>query len=422
MVPLVNKLSISICIIACYLIGTSQVYANTAVNRFVAHVLETNPAIQAAISNVAAAKARERAAGKPLYNPELMAERQNALENTTSIGLNQTIDWANKRAVREQVGASNVRVAEAQLANLQQQMAAQILGALAAYQAKQAIVALAEQRISLLQQFVTLTRKRYASGDVARVDLDLAQLAYSEAIALQADAETNANQTLQVLRAITGLHRAHWPRLDESLPHLTFRESDTDKLISHLPAFLILNHQFQTACARLKLAERETYADPTFGFQGGNSTDGSQRKTLIGVTFSVPLFIRNNYRAEVDAANFDTIEADEKRNDIIRQARSEIQSSAERYQTLFRATRMWHQVSKKPLGDGMTLIERLWQAGEITATDYIVQLKQRVDSQVAGVELKGRAWQAWIEWLKASGQIDCWLHLSSIHVGEQSCV
>ncbi len=55
------------------------------------------------------------------------------------------------------------------------------------------------------------------------------------------------------------------------------------------------------------------------------------------------------------------------------------------------------------------LIERLWKAGEISATDYLVQLKQRLDSQIAGVELQSRTWQAWVDWLKASGTIETWV-------------
>lgn len=417
----INKLHLFISILACYLNVLSPAYAHSALNTFIAEILENNPAIQAAAANVAAAEARERAAGYPLYNPELTAERQNAIENTTSVGLNQTIDWANKRVARAQVGAANARAATVQLANLQQQTTAQILSALADYEAKQQVVSLAKKRTALLQQFVKITRKRYHSGDIARIDLDLAQLAYSEAIAQQADAEVNANQTLQVLRAVTGMQRLHWPKLNMVSPPLQVSDHEIERWIQHLPAFMLMNQEFAAACARLKLATRERYPDPTIGIQGGESTDGAQRKALIGVTFSVPLFIRNSYKAEADAANFDSIAADEKRKEIYRQVKSEMKSSAERYQTLYHATQLWHQIASKPLGDGMSLIERLWQAGEITATDYIVQLKQRVDSQVAGVELKGRAFQAWVAWLKASGQINCWLHLSVTYQGEQSC-
>jgi cobalt-zinc-cadmium efflux system outer membrane protein len=387
--------------------------SSSTLNTFINQVLENNPAIQAAESNAAAAKARENAAGQPLYNPEFTAQKENALENTESIGINQTIDWANKRSAREQVGAANARVAQAQLAELRQQLAAQIFGALAKYQTEQRVVALAKERTTLLQQFVALTKKRYKNGDIARVDLDLAQLAFSEALAQQADAEVNANQALQVLRATTGFNQTNWPHLSSALPSDALNNIDLNSLISKLPTVLVLNHQYQTARARIKLAERERYPDPTIGIQGGESSGEGESKRLIGVTLSIPLFIRNPYRAEVDAASYDAMETEGKRADIIRQVRAEIKSSAERYRTLYSASQRWQQISEKPLSDGMTLIARLWQAGEINTTDYLVQLKQRIDSQIAGVELKGRAWQAWADWLKASGQVENWLQLKS---------
>jgi cobalt-zinc-cadmium efflux system outer membrane protein len=391
----------------------SSVHAAPSLSVFIQQVLVNSPAIQAAESNVAAANARERAMGRPLYNPELSAQAQSALENQTSIGLNQTVDWANKRGVRHQVGAFNTNAQAAALEDLKQQLAIQVLSALAAYQTQQRATVLAKERTTLLQRFVELTQKRYTSGDVARVDLDLAQLALAEALAQQADIEVRANRALQVLRATTGFTDMAWPRLPASLPALSSDKMDIDNLVNKLPSVLALNQQYQAAQARVKLAEQERYPDPTIGVQGGESSGGGKRKTLVGVTVSIPLYVRNTYKAEVDAANDDAMEADAKRADIMRQARAGIQSSAEQYQILYLANQQWQQAAGKPLGDGMVLIERLWQAGEINSTDYIVQLKQRVDSQTAGIELKGRAWEAWTEWLRASGQTNDWLQLKS---------
>ena len=165
--------------------------------------------------------------------------------------------------------------------------------------------------------------------------MDLAQLALSEALAQQADTEVSINQALQVLRATTGFTQMNWPLLSSTLPKLVLNNIDVDSLMNKLPAVLILNHQYQTARARIKLAERERYPDPTIGIQGGQSSSEGEKKRLVGVTLSIPLFVRNPYRAEVDAANYDAMEADGKRADIVRQARAEIRSSAERYQTLY---------------------------------------------------------------------------------------
>jgi len=389
------------------------VSASVSLTSFVQQAVETNPAIQAAKANVAAAKARHRAANQPLYNPEVTAEAQSAIDKTYSVGLNQTVDWANKRDARTQVGFADSQVATAQLTNLRLQLTADILNALAAYQANQRVVLLAKQRTALLQQFVTLTQKRYTTGDIARVDVDLAQLALSEALAQQANAEVNLNQALQKLRATTGFNRAQWPVFSSRLPLLQLREGEIEALLYRLPILHILHNQYLSALKRIQLAEKQRYPDPTIGIQGGRQIGAESNKPLVAVSVSMPLFVRNTYRAEVDSANLDAIEAGQKRNDMARQARAEIKSSAERYQALYQANQQWQQTAGKPLSDGVELIVRLWQAGEISITDYLVQVKQRLDSQIAGAELKGRTWQAWVEWLKASGQLDTWLNPST---------
>lgn len=120
-------------------------YAAPSIGTFIQQVLENNPAIQAAEANITAAQARSRAAGYPIYNPSLSAQQQNALENQSYVEIDQTIDWANKRGAREQVGVANARLAKAQLADLRQQLAIQVLGALAKYQAEQQAFTLAKE-------------------------------------------------------------------------------------------------------------------------------------------------------------------------------------------------------------------------------------------------------------------------------------
>lgn len=385
--------------------------AGSKLSAFIQEVLAKNPAIQAADANVAAAGARHQASDQPLYNPSLIANGQKSSTSSYAVGLSQTIDIANKRGASEQVGSANLQVAKAQRAVLRQQLIAEVLNALAGYQAAQQVVSLAKERVDLLQQFVKLTEKRLTSGDVARVDLDLAQLALSEGLAQQADAQVSASQALQTLKATTGLSRTAWPQLPISLPNFTLTRLNTEDLINHLPILKVLTDQYLSAKARIKLAQRERYPDPTVGIQGGEENTDGQRAGLISVSVSMPLFVRNTYRYEADAAHYDAIEAAMKRNDVVRQARAEIESTAERYQILYETLQQWQGISNKPLNDGMNLIERLWQAGEINATDYLVQLKQRVDSQIAGAGLRGRAWQAWVAWLKASGMIEIWVQI-----------
>lgn len=392
-----------------YFLSISLCFAAPILETFIDNILRNNPAIHAAHSNVLAAEARKKAASFPIYNPELTAEYQNAIERTRSIGINQTIDWKNMQAARSNVGCANLYLAKAQLAVLRQQLIVQTLDALARFHAAQRVVALAKRRSEVLKQFVGITKRRYQNGDIARVELDLAQLALSEALAQQAGTEVNLNEALQTLRGVTGLSQMNWPLMPTVLPRLAKDSISIEQLTADVPNVVALNQQYISAVARIKVAERDKYPDPTIGIQGGYQEESGERKNLFGLTLTIPLFILNPYRAEVDAASFDAVEAAQKRADIFRQTRAEILSSAERYRTLYRANLRWQQATGKPLSDGMTIIQRLWRAGEITTTDYLVQLKQRVDSQIAGAELRGRTWQAWVDWLKASGQAEMWI-------------
>jgi cobalt-zinc-cadmium efflux system outer membrane protein len=52
---------------------------------------------------------------------------------------------------------------------------------------------------------------------------------------------------------------------------------------------------------------------------------------------------------------------------------------------------------------------RLWEAGELSTTEFLVQLRQTLDTRESALELRETLWRAWLEWLIASGQIESWL-------------
>jgi len=58
-------------------------------------------------------------------------------------------------------------------------------------------------------------------------------------------------------------------------------------------------------------------------------------------------------------------------------------------------------------------LQRLWEAGELSTTDYLVQLRQTLDTKESALELRRSMWQAWFEWMSASGQIETWLGAGS---------
>ena len=47
----------------------------------------------------------------------------------------------------------------------------------------------------------------------------------------------------------------------------------------------------------------------------------------------------------------------------------------------------------------------------MSTADYLLQLKQTLDTQLAGAELEARVWRSYADYLAATGQLERWAGL-----------
>ena len=399
-------------LLGCLLILTFETVSATdqpTLTTLVRTVLDNTPRVLAARSALDAAQARETAANQPLYNPDLDIEFEDAGDVTKTLELSQSIDWSDKREARTRVAALERERVTTELAGIRQEVAIELLTALANYHTAGELTALAEQRRTLMQRFLSLTEQRRQAGDSGQVELDLARLAYTEAnlqLARLAGAQAHAEQALTVI-ANTG--QRGWPLLPPFPSSSLLDTTDIDSLIEQLPALRVARTQIATARAAVDLRRRERRADPTIGLRGGREASDN----LIGLTLSIPLFVRNNFSAEVDAANAEAIQIEQSAQNTYRTSRARLISTARRFELSRQAWDDWQQTGQTSLESQTQLLERLWRAGELSTSDYLVQLKQTLDTRTAAVELRGSLWQAWFEWLAASGKTESWLGLNN---------
>lgn len=383
-------------------------FAHINLHSFIAQSLATHPLLSGNNAALQVAQSQAQSASQPLYNPELEFQQQNGIDKQISIGFNQTIDWTDKRALHTQVGVDAVKVAEAKQKAIQQQFIVNLLTALVKYRTYEKELTLSQKRSQLLHDFTVFAKKRFKSGDISKVDLDLAQLAYSEAKSQEATIMISYSEALSKLRTLNS-PGFDYPELPSHLPSLTMSSLTNTYLIQHQPIVKMAQREYVKALETVRMVNRDRYPDPTIGIQVGRNTGQEENKRLVGLTVTIPLPIRNTYQADVAAAQHEAEEADANYAATLLQAKAEAQSQLERYQSLYRTVQQWDQLSSKPLANGMALIHKLWQSGDIDTANYLIQFKQRLDSQIAGVELRGQAWIAWIDCLNASGQVDSWL-------------
>jgi cobalt-zinc-cadmium efflux system outer membrane protein len=395
-------------VVASIAMADSSTVANPALSGWINDVLSQNPELQAADAAVDAASGRLRAADQPLFNPELELEYENSDTTTAAGGLSQAIDWSDKRGARTAVADFEQMAANAEYLFIRQMLATDLLQALADWHTADAISRISQKQTSLMVRFARIAERRRQAGDLGQVELDLAHLAAADAAFEQAHASENMIRARQAVIALTGSGGAVWPPFAEQLPDVDPQRLDVDRLLNDLPLIHVALAQISAARAGVELTVREKKPDPTFGFRIGKEDSD----TLTGLTFSVPLFVRNTYSAEVDVANASLIQTEREAANFRRQARADLIASAEIYQNARLAWSSWEASGAPRLNQRTDLLDRLWQAGELNTTDYLVQLKQALDTEVSAIDQRGRMWQAWAAWLAASGQADQWLNLT----------
>ena len=366
-----------------------------------------HPASEATELTLAAAQARAAAAARPLYNPDLEVEIEDeGEERTSSAGLSWTIDWAGKRRARAAAGAAELTLAEAEAAQRRTTFALQWLQAWANRLAAVERVRLGERRLVLVQRFADLAERQLAVGDISTLERDLALLARDEAHAEQATLQSEAAAAEESLRAIGAVGAdQRFPQADSAPPAWTAAAI----AMAWIAEWRVAAAAAASAERQVTVAERNRRPDPTITVRAGRVDLGPQSDNVLGVALSVPLFVRNSFRAEVAAARADAGAAEAE----LRRVAIELAARAERTIRTYAAVReAWNQWTNSAGTDAdkrADLLERLWRAGEISTSDYLLQLKQSLDTALAGADLRGRLWRSYIDALYASGRLDHWV-------------
>ncbi|RLA33009.1 MAG: TolC family protein [Gammaproteobacteria bacterium] len=373
---------------------------------FVRAIIDASPEVNAARAALDASTAFEGAAGRPLYNPELEFEFENADSETRAIGISQTIDWGGKRRARTSLAESERRSVEADYIAVRWQVAIDLMSALAGHQTESDRRALAGVRVDTMQDFATLAQRRFDIGDISQIELNLAMLANTQARMQKATAAANVAEARQAVTSIAiGSPSSEWPQLETTLPAIVASSADAQEFVMRLPDVRAAQFQVAAAAALVELRRRERRLDPTITLRGGKEDD----ENLVGVNVTVPIPIRNRFTYEVTAASAARRQAQQSASDVMRRAYARFTGALERYQLSRDAWQDWEDTGNVSLRRQTELLRRLWEAGELSTTDFLVQITQTLDTGESALELRQAMWRAWFEWLTASGQLREWL-------------
>ncbi|WP_266169477.1 TolC family protein [Dyella subtropica] len=388
--------------------------APVAITHAIGALWSDSAEVRAARAELEAARARARAAGQPLYNPELQLAAENADVDRRTVGLSLALDVSGKREARRAVGDAGVIAAQAAYDQVRRDVAARWLKAWFAAKLSMRESELGRHRVALMQRFADLAERRLKVGDVSITERDLAALALTEAQAQQAALLGKAAGSQAVLASLGGPVDTLDPPASFALPAPLgdHRLSTSQLSLEQLPELQQARARVAGADAGIRAAQRQRLPDPVLTLTGGRVRTGpgpGMSQNVVGLSLSVPLPIRNNYRAEVESARAESDAAlaglDAQRLAL----RARQRESEARYAALREASAVFKGSRAAAFDDRAALLERLWRAGEISTSDYLVQLKQSLDTALSGVTLENETWQAGIDHLSATGQLIGWV-------------
>lgn len=371
--------------------------------QFVSVLVANHPDVKASYEALKAAEAEALAAGRPLYNPELSFEAENSEERTRTVGLSQTLDWTRKNKSKGLIASTEHQISEATYKLTRWDVATELLRFLAAFDLGSERELLANERAALMDDFSEIAKKRFGAGDLTSVEMNLASLSVTEAKMQRANAIASLAEARQQVLSFLPPSPGSWPKLAQSFPSPLDR-SVADN-VSELPENTIAMLEARRADEEVSLRKKERKPDPTLGFVGGKEGD----EDLVALSFSMPLHLRNNFNAEVAAALARSEQSKQQRDGVRRHTIARVRSARTRYRISYEAWTEWENVGLASLAEQRSELNKLWESGELSTTEYLVQLRQTLDVQETALELRLELWESWFEWLRASGRVETWL-------------
>ena len=374
---------------------------------------QQHPSYRATEAQLAAARARLDAAGQPLYNPELeLSAEDEGPDRTATVGLALTLDLSGKRRTRRAAEAARFTGSEAQAALRRRDYVRQWLGAWVDLRTAGMRLATGPRRLALVNRFAELAERQFTADDISGLDRDVALLARDEAEAEQAALVAERAEASARFLALGGnADLSERLQLPDVVPPAPMALSEQELL--QLPEWRIAEAEALAAEREVAVAQRNRIPDPTVGVRGGRIDYGGLQDDVFGVAVSIPLPVRNSYRAEVVAARAEAEAADAEsarlRGELIAQGQRVVESFAASRQAWSR----WKASRGTDVERRAELLERLWREGELSTSDYLLQLNQTLNTQLAGAALEAQIWRNYFDYLAASGQLEHWAGLEA---------
>jgi len=344
------------------------------------------------------------ASSQPIYNPELTSSYDREGDgNNYTVGFNQTIDLWDRRAILIEQAKFKKVEAKQNYAESYQETIANAFIALIHYQsAKHRLDLVKEQEIHM-DELIDEIKKRQKVNELSELDLQISLFSISTKLNETALASVQFYNAQAQVKAIL----PNWNETSDINVEALLKSNSFDiKLPDHQT--LLMLPKLKQAYAKMKIDEYqnqleklESKSDLTIGLTTGQSVN----ENTIGINFTFPLNIRNNFTDKVAASTSKQLASQANYASMVITKTSQIKAARSVMKQYIRQVKHWKRLTGNSGQRSLNLIESKWDAGDMSTTDYLLVLQQRIDGLTAAITLKQQAKLATIDYLKLTAQL-----------------
>lgn len=299
------------------------------------------------------------------------------------VGFSQQFETGGQRRARIDAATSAVAVAEALVVRASREAvfrgASAFLKAIAATER----VRIAEEADAVGRDVLSATERRYAAGDIAAIDLNLARIEGARVAGALRRARADLLEAVGELRVLLRMPAGQPVELRGSLavrplsPRDTLRES-----VARRPEFVALEAEGREADAELRLGQ--AMRRPDLGLRLGYAREQTDTVVLGGLTVTLPASQRGHgaIAAAGTRASRLRLELETGRESALAELDAAIAVHQERLEAADELTSQ----ALPSVVDNEALARRSYDAGEVSLMDFLLIRRDALDTRTALVE------------------------------------
>lgn len=266
------------------------------------------------------------------------------------------------------------------------------------------------RRFDLSRQVEDLNRRlfkaataRFQAGEVAKMEINLAEIRLGQARKESLTAERDYHNMLRLLERLLGLEPRGALVLTGELavtPQTFALQTLLDRALENRPDLQAAGVEKKRLDAELALTRRLAIPNPTLSFV---YREEERRDRIVGVEVSVPLPLFDRKQAEIMQLSSRKDQAGHEYHSLELQIRQEVGDALRAYEAATAEVAVFEQAVLERATENFQLIEVAYQEGKMNLLQLVVVQNDLINAQLSYVDSLAASWQARVALERATG-------------------